>query len=298
MTTDITPEAVALIAAHFDKRVVDFDNMTGACIDLRTARGKETRDYHEVCAKTLRALSEALTASQAETAAAKHGWDDQKARHHECWLGSVQTLYRALDAEAALQQSQSETAAAYEAAAVACMLSYPEDGTYEPKDFNMRDAERATVECCKYDIRALTPADSKAALERLIAEARKPYEEAYQYALNFADFIMGKHYHDNKDWRPQGELMGLMTQIDNMLAGVIAEARADALSGPWEDKPDALTAAVDATHPVYTKDYETYTEALELVSNRHSKGSLVGLVNYLLVQNKAIPKGDSNAKES
>jgi hypothetical protein len=139
---------------------------------------------------------------------------------------------------AALTASQAETAAAYEVAAMALDdVAANWSCGHDVRDCDcFRDIEQWGF--AADEVRALTPADSKAALDRMIAEAR-----------------------------------------------------ADALSGLWEDKPDALTAAVDATHPVYTKDYKTYTEALELVSSRHSKGSLVGLVNYLLVQNKAIPKG-------
>lgn len=67
---------------------------------------------------------------------------------------------------------------------------------------------------------------------------------------------------------------------------LIAEAKADALSGPWEDKPDAMTATVEASYPHITKDYDTYTQALELVSSRRSKGALVALVNHLLAASK------------
>jgi len=42
----------------------------------------------------------------AERDAALAGWDDQKQRHHECWVESVKTLYRALDAEAELAAIQ------------------------------------------------------------------------------------------------------------------------------------------------------------------------------------------------
>jgi hypothetical protein len=180
MTTDITPEAVERLAANLDSFVNYSSPRFVSCDD----------------AKTLRALSAALTASQAETAAA------------------YEVAAMALD----------DVAANWSCG-------------HDVRDCDcFRDIEQWGF--AADEVRALTPADSKAALDRMIAEAR-----------------------------------------------------ADALSGLWEDKPDALTAAVDATHPVYTKDYKTYTEALELVSSRHSKGSLVGLVNYLLVQNKAIPKG-------
>jgi len=50
---------------------------------------------------------EAIVASlTAERDAALVGWDDQKQRHHECWVESVKTLYRALDAEAELAALQ------------------------------------------------------------------------------------------------------------------------------------------------------------------------------------------------
>lgn len=110
----------------------------------------------------------------------------------------------------ALTEARVETAAAYEAAA-------------------SHVAHRFGTVTVPEAIRVLTPADSKAALDRMIAEARKPYEEAYQYALNLADCVMGKHYHDNKDWRPEGDLMGLLTQIDNMVAGVASKARSDGM---------------------------------------------------------------------
>ena len=44
------------------------------------------------------------------------------------------------------------------------------------------------------------------------------YEESYQYALRLADALRKKHYPDNTDWRPLGDLLGLLTQIDNMVA--------------------------------------------------------------------------------
>jgi hypothetical protein len=51
-----------------------------------------------------------------------------------------------------------------------------------------------------------------------------------------------------------------------------------------EDKPDDLTAAIAAAHPLRTGHHASYARALELVGNRHSKGALVELVSYLLVQ--------------
>ena len=81
-----------------------------------------------------------------------------------------------------------------------------------------------------------------------------------------------------------GDVFGNQPRDRTALDRMLAEAKAEALQGPWSDKPDGLTDAVHKAHPVFTKKYDTYTYALELVSNRHSKGALVALVNYLLQQ--------------
>ena len=58
-------------------------------------------------------------------------------------------------------------------------------------------------------------------------------EESYQYALRLADALRKKHYPDNTDWRPLGDLLGLLTQIDNMVAG---------LRTPTDERVKALEA--------------------------------------------------------
>ncbi len=80
------------------------------------------------------------------------------------------------------------------------------------------------------------------------------------------------------------------------VAKMVQEAKAEALQGPWTDEPDDLTDAVMASHPFKERgDYKTYCRALELVSNRHSKGALVSLVNYLLRQSQEAVKAEREA---
>lgn len=67
-------------------------------------------------------------------------------------------------------------------------------------------------------------------------------------------------------------------------ADVIAAAQAAMDQLPWEDAHDELTDAINANHPMKTKDYSQYSKAQSLVSNRHSKYELVDLVNHLLVE--------------
>jgi hypothetical protein len=49
-----------------------------------------------------------------------------------------------------------------------------------------------------------------------------------------------------------------------------------------EDVDDECTIAIDAAHPINTGDHERYRRASELVDNRHSKQSIINLVNWLL----------------
>jgi len=119
------------------------------------------------------------------------------------------------------------------------------------------------------------------ALSAALTQSRAETAAAYERAANrVANCYIGTEH-------IEAAIRALATPDQSLsLAAVVAEAKADALGGPWEDEPDALTDAVHASHPVFTKDYKTYTDALELVSNRHGKGALVGLVNYLMAQNK------------
>ncbi len=66
----------------------------------------------------------------------------------------------------------------------------------------------------------------------------------------------------------------------------------------WADKPDYLTPQIDAYHPLKTGDHKTREEANLLVSNRHSKGSLIDLVNYLLKRNKELEAENAELKET
>lgn len=50
----------------------------------------------------------------------------------------------------------------------------------------------------------------------------------------------------------------------------------------WQDKSDQWQDSIDAAHPTKTGKHDTYAKALDMVGNRHSKGALVDLVNWLL----------------
>ena len=52
----------------------------------------------------------------------------------------------------------------------------------------------------------------------------------------------------------------------------------------WEDKKDDMTPGIEADNPTRSGSFGTYTKAMNLVSNRHSKGALVDLVNHLLME--------------
>lgn len=50
----------------------------------------------------------------------------------------------------------------------------------------------------------------------------------------------------------------------------------------WEDKKDEWSAEIDEAHPVHSHQYKIWETAQRMVSNRHSKHSLVALVCWLL----------------
>ena len=52
----------------------------------------------------------------------------------------------------------------------------------------------------------------------------------------------------------------------------------------WRDKPDEWTESVKRAFPTRSGSHEQYAAAMQMVGNRHSKGALVALVNWLLVK--------------
>lgn len=68
------------------------------------------------------------------------------------------------------------------------------------------------------------------------------------------------------------------------LARELERELADATSWTDEDKPLPEDEAIHAEHPLRTRDYDTYSEALRLVGAKRSKHALVDLVNWLLRQ--------------
>lgn len=58
---------------------------------------------------------------------------------------------------------------------------------------------------------------------------------------------------------------------------------------PWDDTEDEWTERIKAAHPSRSGSHEEYATAMRMVGNRRSKGALVELVNWLLVENKKRP---------
>jgi hypothetical protein len=52
----------------------------------------------------------------------------------------------------------------------------------------------------------------------------------------------------------------------------------------WDDVDDEYTAEIDAAFPTRSGSHYLYAIAMKMVGNRQSKGALVELVNWLLVE--------------
>lgn len=62
-------------------------------------------------------------------------------------------------------------------------------------------------------------------VEAALAERDKEIADATAYAENLASALHSQHYAENTSWRPlSGDLVGLLTQIDNMTAGLARNA--------------------------------------------------------------------------
>jgi hypothetical protein len=51
----------------------------------------------------------------------------------------------------------------------------------------------------------------------------------------------------------------------------------------WEEKTDEYSDAINVAFPTRSGSHAEYAKAMTMVGNRHSKGELVALVNWLLV---------------
>lgn len=56
-----------------------------------------------------------------------------------------------------------------------------------------------------------------------------------------------------------------------------------ALDASWNDYRDEWDRAIVEAFPTRSGSHDEYARAMEMVGNRHSKGELVALVNWLLV---------------
>ena len=57
-------------------------------------------------------------------------------------------------------------------------------------------------------------------------------------------------------------------------------------NAPWEDKDDEWTSAIHDAFPTRSGSHKEYAIARRMVGNRHGKGALIDLVNWLLVRAK------------
>ena len=53
---------------------------------------------------------------------------------------------------------------------------------------------------------------------------------------------------------------------------------------PWRDVRDEWSEAIEAAFPTRSGSHAEYAMAMKMVGHRHSKGELVALVNWLLVE--------------
>lgn len=59
-------------------------------------------------------------------------------------------------------------------------------------------------------------------IKRALKYFLKPKSDEYEYARSLAIYLNEKHY-KNPDWEPLDNMIGILTQIDNMICGLKRE---------------------------------------------------------------------------
>lgn len=100
-----------------------------------------------------------------------------------------------------------------------CGSGAPDDPLIEFKNFRVFDPFIARCVGREYETLEQAKAAAQADYERRILSALEVSDGCkteHRYALNLATALSEKHFPENKDWAPLPDLLGLLTQIDNM----------------------------------------------------------------------------------
>lgn len=92
-------------------------------------------------------------------------------------------------------------------------------------------------------------------------------------------------YTDALTTRRAGELL---TEALDALDEAESQADATLVWADSDDRDDEWTDAVHAAFPTRSGSHPTYATAMRMVGNRYSKGALVALVNWLLVEREKL----------
>jgi len=128
----------------------------------------------------------------------------------------VGTAARIAELEAALTRANAATAAAFEVAARAIN----DRGAVEQENFGLKRAAQNFFRA-RDIVRALATPGQTAALDRLIAEAMKPFVEALTFYRDGWSFKTNKRYH-GLEWFPKEELLD---DCGNKAATILAASK-------------------------------------------------------------------------
>lgn len=81
---------------------------------------------------------------------------------------------------------------------------------------------------------------------------------------------------------PEAEVPKLQELVNDLVV-VVRAMRAAGRVG-WEDKDDLYTPDIKAAHPLQTKRFDIYQNAIALVSARRDKYALIDCMNWLLAR--------------
>ena len=104
-----------------------------------------------------------------------------------------------------------------------------------------------------------------AAMEAQIKGLEAERDETYAYAKHLAEALFANGKFDAPQWEPLGDTLGVLTQIDNMVAGIRARAETalTAMTQERDELRDMLERSQHVVPDLYTKWHEKAASLLK-----------------------------------
>jgi hypothetical protein len=131
----------------------------------------------------------------------------------------------------------------------------------------------------------------------------KIYDGKYEFYEDERGMLMCKRHGESwRDFVGDKAVHGLFSyarDLEEKVHELTMAATATTDADAWIDAKDEWSEAIHEAHPTRSGSHEQYGTAMKMVTNRYSKGAIVSLINWLLVEReKAVERALVNTDVS